>query len=237
MKKAVLIVSAAAVMAACSAGTGRAQANALKDLLGDSGELAEAAPAVPDPLPAIDKRAGGEYSYVDPQRVVPARPLGAALRYYKANKARLGNADYLSVIDYTQRSENKRLYVIDMRTGAVERFLVAHGKGSDPDHTGYATVFSNEDSTHASSLGFYLTGSTYDGDNGYSLQLYGQDPTNSNALARSIVMHGAKYVDPALPVIGRSWGCPAVELSVRTRLIDMLKGGSVIYAYHEKFSL
>jgi hypothetical protein len=225
----------AAALAACCAGAGMAQTGALKDLLGNGELPSPAAAAVPAPEPD-DLRSGGDYSYVDPQHVVPARPLAAALRFYKANKADIANKDYLSVIDYTQRSDNKRLYVIDMRTGGVERFLVAHGRGSDPDHTGYATVFSNEDSTHASSLGFYLTGSTYEGDNGYSLKLYGLDPTNSNALARSIVMHGAKYVDPALPVIGRSWGCPAVELSVRTRLIDQLKGGSVIYSWHEKFS-
>jgi hypothetical protein len=236
MNKSALITLLFAVITACCISSGTAQTSALNDLFGDSGGISGAAVAVPDPVPVADRSAGGEYSYVDPQHVVPAKPLAAALKFYKSDKAKIGNPGYLSVIDYTQPSRNKRLYVINMRTGAVERFLVAHGKGSDPDHTGYAKVFSNEDKTYASSLGFYLTGGTYNGDNGYSMQLYGQDPTNSNAFSRSIVMHGAKYVDPSLSVLGRSWGCPAVELAVHTRLIDKLKGGSVIYAYHAKFS-
>ena len=110
--------------------------------------------------------------------------------------------------------------------GKVERFLVAHGQGSDPSRTGYATRFSNENETHATSLGFFRTAETYDGKHGYSLRLDGLSATNSNARERAIVIHGADYVAS----LGRSWGCPAVEMSVRTRLIDMLKGGSVILA-------
>ena len=173
-----------------------------------------------------------DFRYVDAGRVVPAKPLKTALEYYKANQASLGNPRYLSVIDYTQSSGSKRFYIIDMRTGSVERFLVAHGQGSDPDHDGYATIFSNKDGTHATSLGFFRTGNTYEGGNGYSLQLHGLSSTNSNAFDRAIVIHGASYVSTG----GRSWGCPAVEMSVRTKLINTLKGGSLIYSYHERFS-
>lgn len=231
------IFSAAVLAAFVLIGRAGAQNSALGDLLGNSGTMDAAEnPDFAAAVPAPEIRAEGEFDYVDPGHVVPAAPLAAALKYYKANLSAIPNPYYLSVIDYTQHANNKRLYVINMRTGAVERYLVAHGKGSDPQHTGYATVFSNEDGTHASSLGFFRTGGTYEGQHGYSLKLHGLSPTNSNALARAIVIHGADYVDPGVAPLGRSWGCPAVEMSERTKLIDTLKSGSIIYAWHERFS-
>jgi hypothetical protein len=196
------------------------------------------APARQLPVPPLPPRrhARPDYSYIDPGHIVPARPLAAALSYYQANLAAIGNPRYLSVIDYTRHANEKRFFIVDMKTGAVETFLVAHGRGSDPDHTGYAGFFSNQEGSLATSLGFFLTGATYIGENGYSLVLYGKSESNSNAFTRYIVIHGASYVDPANVPLGRSWGCPAVELGVRDRLIDMLKGGSVIYSWHKKFS-
>ncbi len=232
MNRSSLKFFAAALTALCFSGAAEAQNTALQDLVGNGSPDAAAAPETPMPERIAGSRVEDDFLYVDTGHVVPAKPLKTALEYYKANQASLGNPRYLSVIDYTQSSGSKRFYVIDMRTGRVERFLVAHGRGSDPSHTGYASVFSNQDGSLATSLGFYRTGNTYDGKNGYSLQLYGLSSTNSNAFDRAIVIHGADYVGSG----GRSWGCPAVEMSVRTRLIDDLKGGSLIYSYHERFS-
>lgn len=237
MNRSFPIFSAAALAAFLLIGRAGAQSSALGDLLGNSGTMGPSeSPDFAAAVPAPEVRVEGEFDYVDPGHVVPAKPLAAALKYYKANLSGIPNPYYLSVIDYTQHANNKRLYVIDMRTGAVERYLVAHGKGSDPQHTGYATVFSNKEGTHASSLGFFRTGSIYSGEYGYALKLHGLSPTNSNALARAIVMHGAPYVDPSIVPLGRSWGCPAVELSVSKKLIDALKDGSLIYSWHERFS-
>lgn len=171
-----------------------------------------------------------KYSYVDPTKIVPTGQLKTALTYYDANLSKIKNQDYLSVIDFRQYSGNKRFFIINMKTGAVWAIRVAHGKGSDPTHDGYAHTFSNVSGSNASSLGFYMTLSTYTGDNGYSLQLDGLSSTNSNAKSRSIVVHGADYVSEANVNQGRSWGCPAVAMENRTQLIDMIKGGSVIYA-------
>jgi hypothetical protein len=48
-------------------------------------------------------------------------------------------------------------------------------------------------------------------------------------------MHGADYVSRAIASrlgrLGRSHGCPAVPAAVARRIIDTLKGGSVVYAY------
>lgn len=225
----------ALLLALCFSGQAAAQGSALQELFGAAGPGAGvAAGALPSPVMSgpEDVNKGQEFEYVDRGNVVPEAPLQAALRYYKANRGNIGNQEYLSVIDYTQHAGQKRFYIINMRTGGVERFLVAHGRGSDPSRSGYASRFSNEDNSLATSLGFYRTSDTYDGKHGYSMRLEGLSRTNSNALARDVVIHGADYVAS----LGRSWGCPAVEMSVRTRLINMLKGGSIIYAYHRQFS-
>jgi hypothetical protein len=111
--------------------------------------------------------------------------------------------------------------------------LVAHGKNSGEDVTRF---FSNAHGSLMTSLGLFVTGSTYYGANGYSLRLAGRDAgVNDNAFARAIVMHGAAYVSEAVATrlgrLGRSWGCPAVSATVARRLIDTIKGGSAIFAY------
>ena len=171
-----------------------------------------------------------KYSYVDPTKMIPSGQLTTALLYFDANLAKIKNQDYLSVIDFRQFSGNKRFYIINMKTGEVWAIRVAHGKGSDPDHDGYANSFSNVSGSNASSVGFYMTSTTYDGSHGYSLSLDGLSSTNSNVRSRAIVVHGADYVSEADVIQGRSWGCPAVAMENRTKLIDMIKNGSIIYA-------
>ncbi|MBI4655246.1 MAG: murein L,D-transpeptidase catalytic domain family protein [Elusimicrobia bacterium] len=229
---------AAAIIVFCFLAEAGAQSPALSDLFGAAGNPGSTQVMEGREMPEIlapEDKAGPEFSdfsYIDPRKIVPKEPLRIALEYYKANRNKIENPAYLSIIDFTQHASKKRFYVIDMRTGAVEQFLVAHGRGSDPEHTGYASRFSNQAETHASSLGFYKTGGAYNGKHGYSLYLDGLSSTNSNARERAIVIHGADYVAS----MGRSWGCPAVEMTVRTRLIDMLKGGSIIYAFYQNFS-
>ena len=57
-------------------------------------------------------------------------------------------------------------------------------------------------------LGVFVTESTYNGHNGFSLRLKGLERGfNTNAYSRSIVMHGAWYVNEGLKSgIGRSSG-------------------------------
>jgi hypothetical protein len=58
---------------------------------------------------------------------------------------------------------------------------------------------------------------------------------NDHAFARAIVIHGAPYVSATVAAqlgrLGRSWGCPAVRLDIARTLIDLIKGGTVVYAY------
>jgi len=142
----------------------------------------------------------------------------------------------LTVIDYTRPSWQPRLWVFDT---AMPRLLftdrVAHGANSGE---AWAQHFSNRVGSRQTSLGLFLTGDPYVGDNGYSLRLHGLDrDLNSHAYDRAVVMHGAPYVSDAFVRahgrIGRSWGCPAVSKELARPLIDTIRGGSLLYAYYE----
>lgn len=170
-----------------------------------------------------------DYSHLDPDDLVPENLLQEAVAYYDANLHRIKNQRVMGIIDYKQHNSKERYYIIDMESGRVETYLTAHGKNSDPDFDGYATKFSNVPDSNTTSLGFFLTAETYYGSNGYSLRLDGLSKTNSNARLRAIVIHGAEYVSPG-PKIGRSYGCPAVEMRYHQDLIDQIKGGSLLYA-------
>lgn len=170
-----------------------------------------------------------DYSHLDPDGLVPENLLQEAVAYYDANLDQIKNQRVMGIIDYKQHNSKERYYIIDMESGRVETYLTAHGKNSDPDFDGYATKFSNVPDSNTTSLGFFLTAETYYGSNGYSLRLDGLSKTNSNARKRAIVIHGAEYVSPG-PKIGRSYGCPAVEMRYHQDLIDQIKGGSLLYA-------
>lgn len=101
----------------------------------------------------------------------------------------------------------------------------------------FATTFSNKPESLQSSLGFYITSSTYIGKHGLSLRINGVDPGyNDKALERTIVIHGAAYVDPARAkagvFMGRSWGCPAVPEKESASIINTIKEGSCLFIYH-----
>lgn len=174
------------------------------------------------------------YDYVDPAHVVPYKALSEALIYFHQNKAKFANTEYVSVINFAQSSKEKRFYIINMRTGGVWAVHVAHGKGSDSNHDGYAEKFSNVSGSNASSLGVYRTAETYSGSHGLSLRLDGLSSTNSNARARAIVIHGASYVQESSVIQGRSWGCPAIAMENRDIIVKALKNGSMIYAVVDK---
>lgn len=145
------------------------------------------------------------------------------------------NKRIISIVDFSQPSANKRLYIIDLEKKEVLfNTYVAHGKNSGQE---MATAFSNTPSSNKSSLGFYLTSHTYNGKNGFSLQLEGQEKgINDNALARGIVMHSADYVNESYIQsqgwIGRSQGCPAVMPALNKPIVETIKEGSCFFIYY-----
>ncbi len=185
-------------------------------------------PLTPDPTD--DDAVLAKYNYVDPNQIVTTKHLKNAILYYDKNLAKIKNKNYLSVIDYGMSSKKERYFLIDMKTGAVSSYHVSHGKGSDSDHDGYAEKFSNVDGSNATSLGYYMSAETYSGSNGYSLRLDGLSSTNSNARSRAVVIHGADYVQDKDVIQGRSWGCPAFSQANKSKIINLIKNGSLIYA-------
>ena len=165
-----------------------------------------------------------------------SKVLSAALDAVEAARSRgiSGRDNLLTVIDYSLPSTRPRLWVLDLTSGRVLfHELVAHGSGSGDN---YATHFSNLPDSHQSSLGLYLTASTYTGGNGYSLKLRGLDAgVNDLAESRYIVMHGAWYVSAeharSHGRIGRSWGCPALSQESAQSVIDTIRDGSFLFVY------
>ncbi len=147
----------------------------------------------------------------------------------------LKKENILSIIDYSKPSTEKRLWVIDLANrNVLFNEWVAHGK-----NTGNLTSskFSNTVSSKQSSLGFFITGNTYNGKHAYSLKLHGvENRFNSNAFKRGIVIHGASYVSQsfinAQGRLGRSFGCPAIRQEVKTALISTIKDGSCLFSYY-----
>lgn len=144
-------------------------------------------------------------------------------------------AHLLTICDFSLSSNTKRLWVIDMSERKVLfNSLVAHGKNTGEE---FATNFSNTESSLQSSMGFYITESTYSGDNGYSLKLLGMDKGfNDAAYKRAVVMHGADYVSEEFAAahkrIGRSWGCPAIPRDLTEPIINTIKGKNCLFIYY-----
>ncbi len=153
---------------------------------------------------------------------------------YLSAQNKLHNTDIISIADLSKPSTEKRLYIINVKTGEVIfHTLVAHGKNSGQQ---YATNFSNEASSFESSLGFYVTTDTYEGKHGYSLRLNGcEKGFNDQACKRAIVVHGASYVSESFieqnGYLGRSHGCPAVPAELSTKIINVIKNGSCLFVY------
>lgn len=146
------------------------------------------------------------------------------------------NRDILTLIDFSKPSTEERFYVFDLRRRKMLFCsVVSHGKNSGGN---YATSFSNENGSHKSSLGFYLTEHTYQGRNGFSLVLDGLEKgINDRAKERAIVVHGAAYSNPSVARstgrLGRSFGCPALPQALARPIINTIKEGTLLYIYAE----
>ena len=147
---------------------------------------------------------------------------------------KLENENIISIVDFSLPSSRKRLFVIDMKNFKVLfNTYVAHGRNSGKE---FANEFSNDPESFKSSLGFYVTGDTYNGAHGFSLHLEGEEKgINDNAYSRAIVMHSAPYVDESVVksqgFLGRSLGCPALPAKFYKPIIEKIKNGSCLFLY------
>jgi hypothetical protein len=142
----------------------------------------------------------------------------------------------ISIIDFRKSCNESRFYVLDLsRQKVLYQTLVAHGR-----HSGdiYARHFSNTAGSLQSSLGFFVTGDTYNGEYGYSLYLDGMDEDfNDKAKTRGIVVHGAPYVNRSIikeyGKIGRSQGCPALPAGLHINIINTIMGGTCLFQFYD----
>ena len=148
---------------------------------------------------------------------------------------RLNNKELFSIIDFTKDCNSKRFYTIDLEKMKIVYYTyVAHGKKSGER---MATSFSDVVESNKSSIGFYITGSTYNGGNGYSLMLHGDEKGyNSNLAKRSVVVHAADYANEDYIArngrMGRSLGCPALPENIYKQVIETIKEKTMIFAYY-----
>ena len=148
---------------------------------------------------------------------------------------KLRNPDIITIADYSQSSNRKRLYVIDLKN---KRLLfntyVSHGRNTGDE---YARNFSNEEGSFKSSLGFYITDHAVTGSHtGFSLLLNGVEKGyNDNAFKRAIIIHAAEYVTEKFIQkygrLGRSQGCPALPPDLNQPVIKAIEGGTCLFIY------
>lgn len=147
---------------------------------------------------------------------------------------RIAARDFIGIVDFGLASRDERFHVVDLRSGAVESYRVAHGKGSDRSHSGFLDHFSNTPGSEATSNGTYTTADYYHGKYGLSMKVHGHDWTNNNAMSRAIVIHNAWYAEPDViethGKLGRSQGCFAFSRHDQWKVMEKLAGGRMIYA-------
>jgi len=155
--------------------------------------------------------------------------------FYKFKEKGLFQKNLLTLIDFSQSSNSKRLWIIDLdKDEVLLNTYVAHGRNTGDE---FANEFSNKAESFQSSLGFYATAEIYKGKHGSSLKLDGlQKGLNDNARERAVVMHGADYVSEKFirnnKRLGRSLGCPAVPVELNNKIISLIKDKSCLFIYH-----
>jgi hypothetical protein len=194
--------------------------------------LPYASAGTPDPLAPLPAQ---------PQAKVltPSAPAGIDPQLFARAKAALDQhriyaRDTIGIADFSKPSSEPRFHLVDLASGQVESHRVAHGRGSDPAHSGYLERFSNDFGSYATSNGAYTTGDYYDGKYGLSMKVRGLDWSNNNAEARAIVIHNAWYAEddmiPLHGMLGRSEGCFAMSRASQDRVMRRLAGGRMIFA-------
>ena len=183
------------------------------------------------------------YNGVAPKSFVPPPPVPAGVNPQLLARAKaaldshgrmIRHRDVVGLVDFGLASHDARFHLVDLAAGRAESFRVAHGRGSDPAHSGYVESFSNRFGSLATSNGTYTTAETYHGKYGLSMKVRGLDWSNNNAEARAIVIHNAWYAEPEMLAqhgkLGRSEGCFAFSRADQWRVMSRLADGRMIFA-------
>lgn len=129
------------------------------------------------------------------------------------------------IIDFSKPMESDRLYVVDLSTNQIVlKTKVCHGVGSGKQSI--PSSFSNTPNSLQSSKGVMVTAETYNGQFGYSLKLDGLQKCNSNVRSRSIIIHNSSVQRTPW-----SWGCFSIPQEYYKKVIDLTKGGSLLFVF------
>ena len=147
----------------------------------------------------------------------------------------LKRPEILTIVDFSKPSSEQRMFIIDLcKNKIIHRTIVSHGVGSGKL---YARHFSNEVNSHQSSLGFYVTTTTYSGKFDLALRIDGMEYSNSRANSRGVVIHAAKYatyefLEQNGCMLGRSYGGPALPFDKFEQVVEWIKGGTCFFIYY-----
>ena len=149
---------------------------------------------------------------------------------------KLNNPNIVTIADYSQSSNKKRLYVIDLKNRKLLfNTYVAHGRNTGDE---YARSFSNKEGSFKSSLGFYVTEKPIVGSHtGFALLINGVEKGfNDHAVQRQIIIHAAEYASENFIKkhgrLGRSYGCPSLPPDMNKPIIETIKGGTCLFLYN-----
>jgi hypothetical protein len=203
-----------------------------------SGAVAASPAPAEDATPAPETVASANLDTLgrlDPQGLIRKPLLAAAIVALDRHKDRITDHSRLFIADFSRHSSEARLYQVDMTTGEVTAFRTAHGRGSDPNRSGWARRFSNQPGSLASSVGAYVTlGESWGLRHGRHVGLDGLDPSNNLAKDRAIIVHSADYCEVpflrAFGMLGRSEGCFATSSKELAELLPQMGQGRLLYA-------
>ena len=192
--------------------------------------LAAAPP--PPPLPRIPQIVPPP---LDPQRLVRPELMSRAMAALDVHSHRITLRDRMYLVDFQKFSGDERFYEVDLIGGRVTAFRTCHGRGSDPQHSGFARTFSNTPESYMSSVGAYATaGAGWGAQQGPNVLLDGLEYSNNMARDRAIIVHGADYADPEFLAregkLGRSYGCFSTAHTDLPMLRERMGEGRLLFA-------
>ena len=195
------------------------------------------APVEPAPAPApVIATAQVTPPPLDPHRQVRADLMSRAMQALDVHHHRIPLRDRMYLVDFQKFSGEQRFYEVDLYSGQVQAFRTSHGRGSDPQHSGYARNFSNTPESYMSSVGAYATaGAGWGAQQGPNVLLDGLEYSNNLARERAIIVHGANYADPDFLAregkLGRSYGCFSTAHTDLPMLRERMGEGRLLFAW------
>ena len=102
-------------------------------------------------------------TFAPPNPAYDAKLVGIAKRELERAGNKVWRKDLVGIADFARASSLPRFHFVNMEAGTIRSFHVAHGRGSDPSHSGFLQQFSAIPGSEATSRGAYFTAEWYNG--------------------------------------------------------------------------